>query len=63
MGCMREGEDGRGKSPRPLGTDPLDDRSLDTPNCPECLTRMEIEESAAGEPYWSCATCGLAAIV
>jgi len=39
-----------------------DDRDLDTPNCPDCLLRMEAEESPSGEPYWSCTRCGLVAL-
>lgn len=39
-----------------------DDRDLDTPNCPDCLLRMEAEESPSGEPYWACTECGLVAV-
>lgn len=39
-----------------------DDRDLDTPNCPDCLLRMEAEESPSGEPYWACTECGFVAV-
>ncbi|WP_429457487.1 zf-TFIIB domain-containing protein [Microbacterium sp. ZKA21] len=33
------------------------DRLLDTPNCPQCLTRMEPAD-VGGEPMWRCPECG-----
>lgn len=36
---------------------------LDNPNCPDCLTRMEAEESSEGTPYWACTECGHVALV
>lgn len=38
------------------------ERDLDTPNCPDCLMRMEAEEAPDGEPYWACTECGLVAL-
>lgn len=34
------------------------DRLLDTPNCPNCLHRMEPAE-VDGEARWLCPGCGL----
>lgn len=60
---VRDGEDdGRGGSLLPHAAVTADDRDLDTPNCPDCLMRMEPEESAHGEPYWACTECGLVAL-
>jgi tRNA(Ile2) C34 agmatinyltransferase TiaS len=60
---VRDGEDeGRSGSPLPAAAVVADDRDLDTPNCPDCLTRMEAEESQGGEPYWACTECGLVAL-
>ena len=33
------------------------DDGLDTPNCPNCLTRMEIAGTEEA-PFWRCADCG-----
>jgi tRNA(Ile2) C34 agmatinyltransferase TiaS len=56
---MRDGgSEGVGGTALPVA----DDRVLDTPNCPDCLTRMDAEESSAGEPFWSCSQCGLVAL-
>ena len=56
---MRDGgDDGTGIPPLPGPAAPVDDRVLDTPNCPRCLTRMEAEEAPSGEPYWACTECG-----
>jgi tRNA(Ile2) C34 agmatinyltransferase TiaS len=49
---------GDGTLPRPLAVDPFEDGSLETPNCPSCLTRMEAAEAPTGGVYWSCPTCG-----
>ena len=60
---MRDGDDEqrrRAIGPPTAGAD--DERDLDTPNCPDCLSRMEAEESASGEPYWACTECGLVAL-
>ena len=38
--------------------DPFEDGSLDVPNCPVCLHRMEPADSAAGGVYWACPECG-----
>jgi hypothetical protein len=62
-GMRDDGEDeGRHGSPLPPAVVIADERGLDTPNCPDCLMRMEAEESAAGEPYWACTECGFVAI-
>lgn len=62
-GPMRDGEDeGRSGSSLPAAPAVADERDLDTPNCPDCLTRMEAEESPNGEPYWACTECGLVAL-
>lgn len=56
---MRDGnDDGTGTPPVPGPAEASDDRVLDTPNCPRCLTRMEAEAAAGGEPYWACTECG-----
>lgn len=34
------------------------DTSLDSPNCPACLHRMEPAETASGEVHWLCLECG-----
>lgn len=44
----------------PIGV--FDDAQLDTPNCPNCLMRMEAEDAANGEPYWTCTECGHVAL-
>jgi tRNA(Ile2) C34 agmatinyltransferase TiaS len=49
---------GDGVAPDPLAVDPFEDGSLDTPNCPSCLHRMEPAATAAGAVYWSCPNCG-----
>ncbi len=49
---------GDGPLPGPLAVDPFEDGSLETPNCPSCLSRMEPAEAAAGAVYWSCPSCG-----
>jgi tRNA(Ile2) C34 agmatinyltransferase TiaS len=49
---------GDGIAPDPLAVDPFDDGTLDTPNCPACLHRMEAASTAAGTAYWSCPSCG-----
>lgn len=60
---MRDGEDeGRSGSPLPAAPVVAGEHDLDTPNCPDCLMRMEAEESAEGEPYWACTECGLVAL-
>jgi hypothetical protein len=63
-GCMRDGEDegGTPAPPVPPVRDDAGEYDLDTPNCPECLVRMEAEESPNGEPYWACTECGLVAV-
>lgn len=60
---MASGGGDGGPVPPATPTDvPFDDRVLDTPNCPRCLTRMEAVESPGGEPYWSCTACGQTAL-
>ena len=60
---VRDGDDGgRGGSLLPPAPESADDRGLDTPNCPDCLMRMEPEESLSGEPYWACTECGLVSL-
>jgi hypothetical protein len=60
---VRDGEDdGRGDSLVPRAPVAADDRFLDTPNCPDCLTRMEPAESPSGEAYWACTECGMVAL-
>ena len=49
---------GDGTLPRPFAVDPFEDGSLETPNCPSCLSRMEPAETSAGSVYWSCPVCG-----
>jgi hypothetical protein len=50
---------GDGGIVQPVGTgDPFDDRSLDVPNCPVCLHRMEPADTGAGGVYWLCTECG-----
>lgn len=57
---MRDGgSEGLGGTSLPVAAADLD---LDTPNCPDCLTRMEAEESPKGEAYWACTECGLVAL-
>jgi hypothetical protein len=59
---MRDGDDDeRRRAPVPPPA-VADERDLDTPNCPDCLLRMEAEESPSGEPYWACTECGLVAL-
>ena len=62
-GRVRDNDDelGRGAAV-PTVPGVVDDRDLDTPNCPECLLRMEVEESPSGDPYWACNECGLVAL-
>jgi hypothetical protein len=57
-GRVRDGED-EGRTGSVLPPASVDDHDLDTPNCPDCLMRMEAEESPKGEPYWTCTECGL----
>lgn len=45
-----------------VGPDTAGDSDLDTPNCPDCLMRMEAEEAPDGHPYWACTECGLVAL-
>ncbi|WP_147392142.1 hypothetical protein [Amnibacterium setariae] len=59
---MSDGEDEGLRGLHPAVPVAADDRDLDTPNCPDCLVRMEAEESAGGEPYWACTECGLVAL-
>ncbi|MGT2425272.1 hypothetical protein [Amnibacterium kyonggiense] len=60
---MRDGDgEGPSGSTAPSAPATVDDGSLDTPNCPDCLTRMEPEESPSGEPYWACTECGFIAL-
>jgi hypothetical protein len=40
------------------GGDAFEDGSLDVPNCPVCLHRMEPADTAAGGVYWACPACG-----
>lgn len=62
-GRMRNGDDEHGgDTAAPAVPHVADDRDLDTPNCPDCLLRMEAEESPSGEPYWTCTECGLVAV-
>ena len=62
-GTVRDGDDdGRGGSLVPRAPVAADDRFLDTPNCPDCLMRMEPEESASGEAYWVCTECGMVSL-
>jgi hypothetical protein len=61
MDRMRDGED-EGTTPLPAAPAGAADQDLDTPNCPDCLLRMEAEESPTGEPYWACTECGFVAI-
>jgi tRNA(Ile2) C34 agmatinyltransferase TiaS len=49
---------GDGIAPDPLAVDPFEDGSLDTPNCPSCLHRMDAATTPAGAVYWSCPNCG-----
>ena len=42
----------------PEAAEPVEDGSLDTPNCPNCLTRMEAASTATGGVYWACEVCG-----
>lgn len=50
---------GDGGVVEPTGSgDPFDDGSLDVPNCPVCLHRMEPADTAAGGAYWACRECG-----
>lgn len=41
-------------------TDDLDD--LGTPNCPTCLTPLEVEGDD-NAVHWRCASCGLVKVV
>lgn len=59
-GPVRDGESGDLGHPVLPGV--AADAVLDTPNCPDCLTRMEAEESPKGEPYWACTECGFVAL-
>ncbi|HEY8319612.1 MAG TPA: hypothetical protein VIG76_12360 [Amnibacterium sp.] len=38
--------------------DPFEDGTLEVPNCPVCLHRMEPASTAAGGVYWACTECG-----
>lgn len=60
MSTIGEGPSGGGDGivPGPIAVDPFEDGSLQTPNCPACLTRMEPAEAPAGGVYWSCPGCG-----
>jgi len=50
---------GDGGIVEPTGTGAaFDDASLDVPNCPICLHRMEPADTAAGGVYWACPECG-----
>ena len=42
---------------RLFGAD-FEDGSLDVPNCPVCLHRMEPADTATGGVYWACPACG-----
>ncbi|MDQ1512428.1 MAG: hypothetical protein QOC59_270 [Microbacteriaceae bacterium] len=42
----------------PSTSDPFEDGTLDVPNCPVCLTRMEAASTATGGVYWACVQCG-----
>ncbi len=53
----RGGGDGGIVEPTGAGA-PFDDGSLDVPNCPVCLHRMEPADTAAGGVYWACPECG-----
>jgi ribosomal protein L37AE/L43A len=55
---MRDGGDDVPPIPPVAGTAAVDDRVLDTPNCPSCLLRMEAAEARDGRPYWLCTSCG-----
>jgi tRNA(Ile2) C34 agmatinyltransferase TiaS len=63
MDRMRDGDDEGTEDVLPAAAvEAAGERDLDTPNCPDCLTRMEAEESTGGDPYWSCTECGLVAL-
>ncbi|MCU1472297.1 hypothetical protein [Amnibacterium sp.] len=50
---------GDGGVVEPAGTGhPVEDGSLDVPNCPVCLHRMEPAGTASGGVYWACTECG-----
>lgn len=49
---------GDGTAPGPLAVDPFEDGSLETPNCPACLHRMEAAAAPSGGVYWACPSCG-----
>ena len=50
---------GDGGIVEPTGAgDPFEDGSLDVPNCPVCLHRMEPADTATGGVYWACPACG-----
>lgn len=42
----------------PRVSDPFEDGTLDVPNCPVCLTRMEAADSPNGGVFWECPECG-----
>jgi tRNA(Ile2) C34 agmatinyltransferase TiaS len=58
MSTIDEGASGGGDGSAPLAIDAFDDGSLDTPNCPSCLHRMEVAATPAGAAYWECPSCG-----
>ena len=64
MSTIDEGASGGGDGTAsdPLLVDPLADGSLEVPNCPSCLSRMDAAETAAGAVYWSCPACGQTAV-
>ena len=62
--AVRDGEnDGRDGPLLPPALVAADDRDLDTPNCPDCLVRMEPEATSSGDPYWACTECGFVSLV
>jgi hypothetical protein len=64
MSSIDEGASGGGDGtvPGPLPVDPFDDGSLETPNCPSCLHRMDAAETPAGAVSWACPNCGQTAL-
>ena len=41
---------------------PVIDDVLDSPNCTDCLMRMEAVDSSSGVPFWRCGSCGQARV-
>ncbi|MGN6743657.1 MAG: hypothetical protein ACTHJL_10220 [Amnibacterium sp.] len=50
-------DDGGVVEPKRTG-DPFEDGTLEVPNCPVCLHRMEPASTPAGGVYWACVECG-----